>query len=119
MPLVLPTRVHDPLLGPPVHAQAENVVDTTRHVQTPTMRLNDAPEALVRPVAGTVPAIGPAPRCFRSGIMGRVYVPHFNALEDHAEIARLVDAVGSVELITTGPDGYPLATLLPVVRDDD
>jgi transcriptional regulator len=48
-----------------------------------------------------------------------VYVPHFNALDDHAEIARLVEAVGSVELITTGPDGYPLATLLPVVWDDD
>ena len=51
--------------------------------------------------------------------MGCVYVPHFNALDDHAEIARLVDAVGSVELITTGPDGYPLATLLPVVWDED
>ena len=51
--------------------------------------------------------------------MGCVYVPHFNALDDHAEIGRLVDAVGSVELITTGPDGYPLATLLPVVWDED
>ena len=51
--------------------------------------------------------------------MGCVYVPHFNALDDHADIARLVDAVGSVELITTGPDGYPLATLLPVVWDED
>jgi len=48
-----------------------------------------------------------------------MYVPHFNALGDHAEIARLVETVGSVELITTGPDGYPLATLLPVVWDDD
>jgi transcriptional regulator len=48
-----------------------------------------------------------------------MYVPHFNALEDHAEITRLVEAVGSVELITTGPDGYPLATLLPVVWDGD
>jgi len=48
-----------------------------------------------------------------------VYVPHFNTLEGHAEIARLVETVGSVELITTGDDGYPLATLLPVVWDDD
>ena len=48
-----------------------------------------------------------------------MYVPHFNALDDHAEIVRLVETVGSVELITTGPDGYPLATLLPVVWDDD
>ena len=47
-----------------------------------------------------------------------MYVPHFNALDDHAEITRLVEAVGSVELITTGPDGYPLATLLPVVWDE-
>ncbi len=46
-----------------------------------------------------------------------MYVPHFNALEDRAEITRLVETVGSVELITTGPDGYPLATLLPVVWD--
>ena len=48
-----------------------------------------------------------------------MYVPHFNALEDQAEIVRMVETVGSVELITTGPDGYPLATLLPVVWDDD
>ena len=48
-----------------------------------------------------------------------MYVPHFNALEGHAEIARLVETVGSVELITTGEDGYPLATLLPVVWDDE
>jgi transcriptional regulator len=47
-----------------------------------------------------------------------VYVPHFNALEDDAEIVRLVETVGSVELVTTGPDGYPLATLLPVVWDE-
>ena len=46
-----------------------------------------------------------------------MYVPHFNALEGDAEILRLVETVGSVELITTGPDGYPLATLLPVVWD--
>ena len=48
-----------------------------------------------------------------------MYVPHFNALEGHAEIARLVETVGSVELITTGADGYPLATLLPVIWDDE
>ena len=48
-----------------------------------------------------------------------MYVPHFNALEGHAEIARLVETVGSVELITTGEDGYPLATLLPVIWDDE
>jgi transcriptional regulator len=44
-----------------------------------------------------------------------VYVPHFNALDDPDEIRALVTAVGSAQLVTTGPDGYPLASFLPVV----
>jgi transcriptional regulator len=44
-----------------------------------------------------------------------VYVPHFNALEDLPEIQALVSAVGSAQLVTTGPDGYPLASFLPVI----
>ncbi len=48
-----------------------------------------------------------------------MYVPHFNALDDTEEIRRLVDAVGSAELVTTGDDGYPRATLLPVIWEDD
>jgi transcriptional regulator len=46
-----------------------------------------------------------------------VYVPHFNALASVPEIAALVSAVGSAQLVTTAPDGYPLASLLPVIWD--
>jgi transcriptional regulator len=48
-----------------------------------------------------------------------VYVPRFNALEDGEEIRRLVTAVGSAQLITVADDGWPAATLLPVVWDGD
>jgi transcriptional regulator len=44
-----------------------------------------------------------------------VYVPRFNAVDDEAELRRMVDAVGSAQLVTVGPDGYPLATLLPIL----
>ncbi len=44
-----------------------------------------------------------------------MYVPHFNALEGVPEIQALVSGVGSAQLVTTGPDGYPLASLLPVI----
>ena len=49
---------------------------------------------------------------------GRVYVPHFNQLTE-AAVPEFLDAVGAAELITTGPDGYPLATLLPLIRKGD
>jgi len=48
-----------------------------------------------------------------------MYVPHFNAMEDADEVRRLVAAVGSAELVTVGSDGFPLATLLPVIWDGD
>ena len=48
-----------------------------------------------------------------------MYVPHFNALDDADEIRALVTAVGSAQLVTVGEDGYPLATLLPVIWDDE
>jgi transcriptional regulator len=44
-----------------------------------------------------------------------VYVPHFNTLDGVAEVQAFVSAVGSAQLVTTGPDGYPLASLLPVI----
>src|SRR4051812_27002188 len=47
--------------------------------------------------------------------MPLVYVPHFNALDDAEEIQALVLAVGSAQLVTTGPDGYPAASMLPVI----
>lgn len=47
-----------------------------------------------------------------------MYVPSFNAMpgeRDDAGARALVREVGAAELVTAGPDGYPLATLLPVV----
>lgn len=48
-----------------------------------------------------------------------MYVPVFNALDDADEIRALVVAAGTAELVTVGPDGYPLSSLLPVVWDGD
>jgi transcriptional regulator len=48
-----------------------------------------------------------------------MYVPHFHAVEDQSEVRRMVADLGSAQLITVGPDGYPLATLLPVVWAGD
>jgi transcriptional regulator len=57
--------------------------------------------------------MGPSCRDDNTG----VYVPHFNALDDLDEMQALVTSVGSAQLVTTGADGYPLATLLPVIWD--
>jgi transcriptional regulator len=46
-----------------------------------------------------------------------MYVPRFNTM-DEPELHDLVAAVGSAELVTVGPDGYPAATLLPVLWED-
>ncbi len=48
-----------------------------------------------------------------------MYVPRFNAMEDVEEIRRLVATVGSAQLVSVGDDGWPIATLLPVLWDDD
>ena len=48
-----------------------------------------------------------------------MYVPRFNAMDDAPEVRRLVTSVGSAQLVTVGADGYPAATLLPVLWDDD
>jgi transcriptional regulator len=48
-----------------------------------------------------------------------VYVPRFNAMEDADEIQRLVASVGSAQLVTVDPTGFPAATLLPVIWDGD
>ena len=48
-----------------------------------------------------------------------MYVPHFNALSDDAAIRSMVTDIGSAQLITVGEDGYPLATLLPVIWRGD
>ena len=40
-------------------------------------------------------------------------------MDDADEIRRLVTSVGSAQLVTVGAEGYPAATLLPVLWDDD
>lgn len=47
-----------------------------------------------------------------------MYVPRFNVLDDETELRALVRAVGSAELVTVDDDGYPAATLLPVIWDE-
>lgn len=44
-----------------------------------------------------------------------MYVPRFNAVEDEQELRAMVAGIGSAQLVTVGQDGYPLATLLPIV----
>lgn len=48
-----------------------------------------------------------------------MYVPRFNRLDDLEEVRRLVASVGSAQLVTVGSEGYPLATLLPVLWEED
>ncbi|NHN55281.1 FMN-binding negative transcriptional regulator [Calidifontibacter sp. DB0510] len=47
------------------------------------------------------------------------YVPHFNRVEDEAEIREFVRDRSVATLITAGADGVPDATLLPIVWDGD
>ncbi len=55
----------------------------------------------------------------RTATVEGVYVPVFNAVDDEAEVRALVTAAGAAELVTVGPEGYPLATRLPVVWTQD
>lgn len=48
-----------------------------------------------------------------------MHVPHYHGVEDEQEVRRMVADVGSAQLVTTGRDGYPLATLLPVIWEGD
>jgi transcriptional regulator len=48
-----------------------------------------------------------------------MYVPHFHAVEDESEIRRMVADLGSAQLVTVGPDGYPLASLLQIIWEGD
>lgn len=45
-------------------------------------------------------------------------MPHFNRMDD-ADVAAFLDRIGSAEVVTTDPDGYPVATLMPFVREGD
>ena len=44
-----------------------------------------------------------------------MYVPPYNAMDDDAQMRAFVTAEGAAQLITTGADRYPAATLLPVI----
>ena len=44
-----------------------------------------------------------------------MYTPPFNAVDDEQEIRAMVAAARTAWLITVGPEGVPLATLLPVL----
>ena len=48
-----------------------------------------------------------------------MYVPHFNAIPDEAELRALVADVATAQLVTVGPDGFPVLTLLPVLWEGD
>lgn len=48
-----------------------------------------------------------------------MYVPPANAVPDESAVRAMVHAIGSAQLVTTGDDGYPVATLLPVLWRED
>lgn len=48
-----------------------------------------------------------------------MYVPPFNRVTDLDEIRAMVAATAVSWVVTTGPDGVPLATLLPVIWEGD
>ena len=48
-----------------------------------------------------------------------MYRPRFNAVDDEPELRAMVAAVASAELVTVGVDGYPQATLLPILWEGD
>jgi transcriptional regulator len=48
-----------------------------------------------------------------------MYAPAFNRVDDEDVARRMVADAGAGELVTVGPDGYPVATLLPVLWSGD
>jgi len=48
-----------------------------------------------------------------------MYAPAFNRVDDEDVVRRMVADAGAGELVTVGPDGYPVATLLPVLWKGD
>jgi transcriptional regulator len=47
-----------------------------------------------------------------------MYVPPFNALDDDAQVRAMVSAIRSAQFVTTGDDGFPTATLLPILWEE-
>jgi transcriptional regulator len=48
-----------------------------------------------------------------------MYIPSFNRSDDEAEIRRLAALARSAQFVTVDPDGFPVATLLPIMWDGD
>lgn len=44
-----------------------------------------------------------------------MYVPPSNSVDDQVQIRAMVAAAGSAQFVTTAQDGYPIATLLPIL----
>jgi transcriptional regulator len=48
-----------------------------------------------------------------------MYIPPFNRIDDDDEVRRFVAAARSAEFVTVDPDGFPVATLLPIMWGGD
>jgi transcriptional regulator len=48
-----------------------------------------------------------------------MYLPHHFEVHDEAQVRGMVTAAGSAQLVTIDRDGYPLATLLPIMWEGD
>lgn len=48
-----------------------------------------------------------------------MYIPSFNTVDDEAQIRDMVATVGSAQFVTVGADGFPTATLLPIMWTAD
>lgn len=44
-----------------------------------------------------------------------MYVPPYNAMNDGSQLRGFVSEFGAAQLVTIGTDGYPAATLLPII----
>jgi transcriptional regulator len=48
-----------------------------------------------------------------------MYLPPYNRVDDEAQIRAMVSGVGSAQFVTVDDDGFPSATLLPVLWEQD
>ena len=48
-----------------------------------------------------------------------MYIPSFNNVDDKAQIREMVARVSSAQFVTVGDDGFPTATMLPILWVDD
>ena len=48
-----------------------------------------------------------------------MYVPPANRVDDPDAVRAMVEGVGAADLVTVGPEGVPVSTLLPVLWSED